>query len=261
MNRPIPSAWLEPFRHRPEMGAADYEASFTPALPRRTALNRLNRLRDAGLIDRSGETRSTVYQLASAGRAKLEANPGTRPPGAEPQTPARLSLLAGISARNCADPSPNARPWATNARSWNPTSRTRPTTCPSPHAGSSWKSAARPGWRRNPPALASLIDQQANPAAIPLDGQGVHDPWISSFIPSTRTISKALPNWQVGLPFSKSTMNRKPLPEAMAKSFWVTFKRRRCCRIASPKVLASSIVLIPDRENSWRESWNPSKSS
>jgi len=95
MIRPIPQAWLEPFRHRPEMGAADYEAAFTPALPRRTALNRLNRLRDAGLIDRFGETRSTVYQLASAGRAKLEANPSVRPPGAEPQTPARFSLLAG----------------------------------------------------------------------------------------------------------------------------------------------------------------------
>ena len=108
---------------------------------------------------------------------------------------------------------------------------------------------------------ASLVDKQANPAAIPLDVQGVHDPWISSFIPSTRTISKALPNWQVGLPFSRSTMNRKPLPEAMAKSFWVTFKRRRSCRIASPKVLASSIVLIPDREDSRVESWNPSKSS
>jgi fido (protein-threonine AMPylation protein)/DNA-binding transcriptional ArsR family regulator len=95
MNRPIPSAWLEPFRHCPEQGAADYEVSFTPALPRRTALNRLNRLRDAGLIDRSGETRSTIYRLTSAGRAKLEAHPSARPLGTEPQTPARLSLLAG----------------------------------------------------------------------------------------------------------------------------------------------------------------------
>src|SRR5690606_33926928 len=63
MNRAIAKTWLEPFRNSPELGAADYEAAFTPGLPRRTALNRLNRLREAGLVDRFGEARSTVYQL------------------------------------------------------------------------------------------------------------------------------------------------------------------------------------------------------
>ncbi len=94
MNRAIPKTWLEPFRNSPELGAADYEAAFTPGLPRRTALNRLNRLRDAGLVDRFGEARSTVYQLTPAGRARLDANQSARPLSAEPQTLARLSTLA-----------------------------------------------------------------------------------------------------------------------------------------------------------------------
>ena len=44
----------------------------------------------------------------------------------------------------------------------------------------------------------------------------------SILIPSVcRTVS-TLPSWQVGFPLSISIMNRKPVPEVMAKSFWVT---------------------------------------
>ena len=53
----------------------DYEAAFAPRLPRRTALNRLNRLRVVGWIDRHGETRATIYHLTNVVRAKLEAEP------------------------------------------------------------------------------------------------------------------------------------------------------------------------------------------
>jgi hypothetical protein len=63
MKRSAPRKWLEPFRLQSEMGAADYESAFAPRLPRRTALNRLNRLRAAGWLDRFGETRATVYCL------------------------------------------------------------------------------------------------------------------------------------------------------------------------------------------------------
>ncbi|MEI7909278.1 MAG: hypothetical protein WCK77_06550 [Verrucomicrobiota bacterium] len=59
MNRPIPKKWLEPFRISAELGALEYEAAFTP----RTALNRLNRLREVGWVDRHGETRATIYHL------------------------------------------------------------------------------------------------------------------------------------------------------------------------------------------------------
>ena len=96
MNRPIPKKWLEPFRISAELGALDYEVAFTPRLPRRTALNRLNRLRNAGWIDRHGETRATVYHLTAAGRAKLEADPvsRTQPSGSDSQPAARLSTAA-----------------------------------------------------------------------------------------------------------------------------------------------------------------------
>jgi fido (protein-threonine AMPylation protein) len=73
MNRPIKTDWLEPFRHHAELNALDYEACFAPRLPRRTALNRLSRLREAGLVDRHGEARSTVYRLTDAGGARLVA--------------------------------------------------------------------------------------------------------------------------------------------------------------------------------------------
>lgn len=94
MNRPIPKKWLEPFRISSELAALDYEATFTPRLPRRTALNRLNRLRDAGWIDRRGETRATVYHLTDAGRAKLEKDQAPRLAGTESQAASRLSTAA-----------------------------------------------------------------------------------------------------------------------------------------------------------------------
>ncbi|HEY8960728.1 MAG TPA: Fic family protein [Luteolibacter sp.] len=40
-------------------------------MPRRTAINRLNRLRELGWIGRTGETRATVYFLTPAGRTRL----------------------------------------------------------------------------------------------------------------------------------------------------------------------------------------------
>lgn len=90
----IPNPWLEPFRNRSELGASDYETAFTPRLPRRTALNRLNRLREAGLVERHGETRATVYQLTPIGRAKLEANPASQSAATEVHVGARLSTAA-----------------------------------------------------------------------------------------------------------------------------------------------------------------------
>jgi Fic family protein len=94
MNRPIPKKWLEPFRFGTELGALDYEAAFTPRLPRRTALNRLNRLREAGWVDRHGETRATVYLLTDAGRAKLEADQAPQPTGTESPPGTCLSKTA-----------------------------------------------------------------------------------------------------------------------------------------------------------------------
>lgn len=71
MNRPVKKEWLAPFRAQAELGAKDYEASFEPALPRRTALNRLNRLIEAGFIERRGQGPSTIYLLTEAGSARL----------------------------------------------------------------------------------------------------------------------------------------------------------------------------------------------
>jgi fido (protein-threonine AMPylation protein) len=94
MKRPTPVEWLEPFRLRERWGAGDYEAAFTPSLPRRTALNRLKRLRDAGWIDRHGETRATIYQLTEAGRATLESEPPLQPSESAGPLPSRLSTGA-----------------------------------------------------------------------------------------------------------------------------------------------------------------------
>lgn len=94
MERPIPRKWLEPFRVKAELGALDYESGFTPRLPRRTALNRLNRLRQAGLVNRVGETRATVYLLTEAGRARLVADQQPRSFGAEPSLGSGLSAIA-----------------------------------------------------------------------------------------------------------------------------------------------------------------------
>jgi len=71
MNRPLKKEWLEPFRVQAELDALDYEAFFELRLPRRTALNRLSRLREAGLVERHGQARSTVYRLTDAGGARL----------------------------------------------------------------------------------------------------------------------------------------------------------------------------------------------
>lgn len=71
--------WLKPFQGRPELSALAYEAAFEPRLPRRTAINRLNRLRELGWIQRTGETRATVYFLTPAGRARLTGDPVDAP--------------------------------------------------------------------------------------------------------------------------------------------------------------------------------------
>lgn len=72
MTQSIKLEWLDPFRPQPEMEAHEYEASFSPRLPRRTALNRLNRLREAGMVERIGVGRATVYRLTAQGKNRLE---------------------------------------------------------------------------------------------------------------------------------------------------------------------------------------------
>lgn len=94
MKRRIPMKMLEPFELVPELGAADYGAAFTPALPRRTALNRLNGMLEAGLIDRHGEARATFYRLTAAGREKLDAARPAQPIGKENWDAASLSTAA-----------------------------------------------------------------------------------------------------------------------------------------------------------------------
>lgn len=64
--------WLLPFAKSPELTALDYESAFETRLPRRTALNRLKRLREAGWIERFGEARSTAYRLSDEGIIRLE---------------------------------------------------------------------------------------------------------------------------------------------------------------------------------------------
>ncbi|MBC7980423.1 MAG: Fic family protein [Armatimonadetes bacterium] len=76
--------WLEPFRQQGEMEAPDYENCFEPNLPRRTALNRLNRLREADLVERLGKGRSTLYRLTDSGKARLEVG-AARPAPAKPK--------------------------------------------------------------------------------------------------------------------------------------------------------------------------------
>ena len=71
MNRPINKTWLQPFAHTLELTAPEYEVAFYPHLPRRTAINRLNRMREEGLLERLGQTRATVYQLTFAGKSRL----------------------------------------------------------------------------------------------------------------------------------------------------------------------------------------------
>ena len=82
----------------------DYEAAFTPRLPRRTALNRLNRLREAGWVDRHGETRATIYQLTKEGRTKLEAEATPQPSNTGSQAHAPLSKTAEVLRRKLRQP-------------------------------------------------------------------------------------------------------------------------------------------------------------
>ncbi len=63
--------WLEPFRARSEQTAAEYGQAFVPALPRRTALNRLGQLQKMGWVVRRGQTRASVYLLTEAGAERL----------------------------------------------------------------------------------------------------------------------------------------------------------------------------------------------
>jgi hypothetical protein len=67
--------------------------------------------------------------------------------------------------------------------------------------------------------LFSVIFKHADPLAMHVNDQGFHGSQISKFNPKALAISSALPNWQLGLPFSKSMMKRNPVPEVMAKSF------------------------------------------
>jgi hypothetical protein len=63
---------------------------------------------------------------------------------------------------------------------------------------------------------SAIVLQHANAPPIQMNDQGIHGASISSFKPKTRTISKALPSWHVGFPFSRSMMNRRPVPEVIA---------------------------------------------
>jgi Fic family protein len=71
MDRPVKKEWLEPFREHAELEAQEYEASFEPAVPRRTALNRLKRLREGGYVELRGQGRSTIYRLTDEGSARF----------------------------------------------------------------------------------------------------------------------------------------------------------------------------------------------
>jgi len=105
MNRQIPTKWLEPFRLSQELPALEYEAAFSPRIPRRTAINRLNRMRDAGWIDRHGETRATIYHLTAEGREKLEAKRTSQIAGSESLRSARLSTAAEVVRKKLRRPS------------------------------------------------------------------------------------------------------------------------------------------------------------
>lgn len=71
MELSVKNEWLAPFREHGEVGSQEYAAFFTPSLPRRTALNRLNRLQQAGLVERRGQGRSSIYRLTAVGGVRL----------------------------------------------------------------------------------------------------------------------------------------------------------------------------------------------
>lgn len=91
MNRPVKKEWLEPFRAQAELGAQDYERSFDPAIPRRTALNRLNRLMQEGFVERQGQGPSTIYLLTEAGSARLTGRAADDAAATPPRPQSRLS--------------------------------------------------------------------------------------------------------------------------------------------------------------------------
>lgn len=72
----------------------DTAGFFEPRLPRRTALNRLGRLRESGFVERLGEARSTVYRLTDAGKARLEKDGTIQPVATQPQADSPLSTDA-----------------------------------------------------------------------------------------------------------------------------------------------------------------------
>ncbi len=97
MDRPVKKQWLEPFREHAELEAQEYEASFEPAVPRRTALNRLKRLREGGYVELRGQGRSLpITRLPSSSCW----SPSRRPPstGAPFSTCTPCDLLSDPSA-------------------------------------------------------------------------------------------------------------------------------------------------------------------
>jgi Fic family protein len=75
VKNPKDRKWLEPFRQSVSLTAPEYGAAFSPALPRRTALNRLQYLRSVGMITLHGATRSSFYALTMRGELELEEKP------------------------------------------------------------------------------------------------------------------------------------------------------------------------------------------
>lgn len=75
VKNPKDRKWLEPFRQSVSLTAPEYGAAFSPALPRRTALNRLQYLRSVGLITLHGATRSSFYALTLLGELALGEKP------------------------------------------------------------------------------------------------------------------------------------------------------------------------------------------
>lgn len=72
-----------------------------------------------------------------------------------------------------------------------------------------------------------------------------------SFIPSVLRTVSTLPNWQVGLPFSRSMMKRRPVLEVRAKSLCLTRIPFRAFLTASPTCLGlyfMGLHIITERE-------------
>src|SRR5882724_10069246 len=63
-------------------------------------------------------------------------------------------------------------------------------------------------------------------------------------IPSVLSTVRTLLSWQVGFPFSSSIMNRKPVPEVMAKALCVTARLLRVAFTSSPICLAVVFIAV-----------------